>query len=112
MRDCCGPCVAATSCDTRLDTLMTDPPAAPALVLLATDTIELLDIRLLRLRNASRAGPCGAHPRDRLHLLNRPAQRPSLRQLLQQRENVLRDGIGLRHHRRARLLQDLRLREV
>jgi hypothetical protein len=35
---CCGPCVAATNCDTRLLTSITEPPAAPALVLLAIET--------------------------------------------------------------------------
>jgi hypothetical protein len=38
MTDCCGASLAATSCDTRLLTLMTEPPAAPELPLLATDT--------------------------------------------------------------------------
>ena len=36
--DCCGAAVAATSCDTSELTLMTEPPAASALELLAIDT--------------------------------------------------------------------------
>jgi hypothetical protein len=35
---CCGPSLAATSSETRLLTLMTEPPAAPEELLLATET--------------------------------------------------------------------------
>ena len=38
----CGACVAETSCETSSLTLMTDPPAAPALLLLATETMGWL----------------------------------------------------------------------
>jgi hypothetical protein len=41
----CGALVAATSCETSELTLMTDPPAAPALLLLATETTGLVDMR-------------------------------------------------------------------
>jgi len=36
--DCCGASVAATNSDTSELTLMTEPPAAPELLLLATET--------------------------------------------------------------------------
>src|SRR5579872_1531339 len=94
---------------------MTEPPAAPALVLLATETTELVDIRGSRYQMLLKRREGGA--------LRRPPSVPSsvpdlplsvlpLRQLLEQREDVLRDGIGLSHHRSARLLQNLRLRQV
>jgi hypothetical protein len=36
----CGARVAATSCETRLETLMTDPPAPLAVLLAETETVE------------------------------------------------------------------------
>ena len=42
MMDSCGLWVAETSSETSWLTLITDPPAAPALLLLATDTIGWL----------------------------------------------------------------------
>jgi hypothetical protein len=40
----CGAAVAATSCETNEETLITEPPAAPALVLLATETGEVEEL--------------------------------------------------------------------
>ena len=45
--DCCGASVAATSCETRLLTLMIEPPAAPALELLAIETGPLSVVALV-----------------------------------------------------------------
>ena len=39
--------VAVTSCDTSELTLMTEPPAAPALELLATETGEVVEVELI-----------------------------------------------------------------
>src|SRR6185437_3642965 len=61
-----GAWVAATSSDTSELTLMTDPPAAPALLLLATETGD--DVVMARSSSpaiqSKRRGwtPCGAHP--------------------------------------------------
>jgi hypothetical protein len=39
--------VAVTNCDTSELTLMTEPPAAPALVLLATDTGDVAEVEVM-----------------------------------------------------------------
>jgi hypothetical protein len=49
MRASCGARVAATSCETRLETLMTEPPAPLALPLLATDTVEGSEVDIAQL---------------------------------------------------------------
>src|ERR1700761_8159360 len=49
--------------------------------------------------------PCGTRPVSRSVSF-------VLRELLEQREDVLRDGVGLGHHRRRSLLQDLGLGQL
>src|SRR5690349_8496319 len=100
MSACCGACVAVTSCDTSELTLMTEPPAAPALELLATDTGLEVEV----MSNQLQCVKAGASRRP-------PSLCISLRQLLQERHDVLRDRVGLGDHRRAGLLQNLRLRQ-
>jgi len=49
MSACCGASVACTSCETRLLTSMTEPPAAPALLLEATETgVVVVLLELMR----------------------------------------------------------------
>src|SRR6185437_5910440 len=55
IRFCCGTCVAVTSCWTNALTLMTEPPAAPALVLLATETgLDVAVVEVMRIYSLSK----------------------------------------------------------
>ena len=49
IRFCCGVWVAETSCETSELTLMTEPPAAPALELLAMETTPLPEVEEVEL---------------------------------------------------------------